>query len=306
MRRPFPVIAIFLAVLLVSCDLMMALQDDGSGYDVYLVSVALNYHGIAEDGISELEGTLNDQRYISQQLEHLCSLSGVGYDAWLVSDGSLTSEGLNGDEDVRRLMRISGGTRTERELAGIGRDTIDDILCDVSRLVDGDDLLVFHYSGHGYAGTGDILLPGDGYGVAYPLDDLAAVIERVPCNRFIFMDSCYSGNIVDVTLDDVRTGLDNLFTRYDLPDSRTWYSASCQVDEESFTDMTGYPVPLGAHSAGLLKALGFDIMALEPGRPEDDVLTINTVLERTTTGYDDRQHSTSTSGTRDLVLFRFD
>ena len=64
-------------------------------------------------------------------------------------------------------------------------------------------------------------------------------------------------------------------------------------------------MPFGAHSAGILKALGFDIMSLRPDRPDEDVLTMNMMLDMARTEYRS-QHSSSTSGTRDLVLFRFD
>lgn len=304
MRRVFlSIIVLVMLLVLSACDLVMSLGKESEDYDVYLVSVACNYRNTL--GVGELEGTLNDQMFLSAQLAHLSSLAGVDYRAWLIRDGSVGEDGLNRDDKESHLVRIHGSSKTSTVIDQVDRDGIDKVIDEVASLVDGDDLLVFHYSGHGYEGTGDLFLPCTCRGYRYPLDELASRLETIPCNRLIILDSCYSGNIVDESLDDDRRGLENLFTRYEIPASRTWYSAASQDDEESYTDDESYPVPFGAHSAGILKALGFDIMSLRPDRPDEDVLTMNMMLDMARTEYRS-QHSSSTSGTRDLVLFRFD
>ena len=304
MRRVFlSIIVLVMLLVLSACDLVMSLGQESEDYDVYLVSVACNYRNTPVVG--ELEGTLNDQMFLSAQLAHLSSLAGVDYRAWLIRDGSVGEDGLNRDDKESHLVRIHGSSKTSTVIDQVDRDGIDKVIDEVASLVDGDDLLVFHYSGHGYEGTGDLFLPCTCRGYRYPLDELASRLETIPCNRLIVLDSCYSGNIVDESLDDDRRGLENLFTRYEIPASRTWYSAASQDDEESYTDDESYPVPFGAHSAGILKALGFDIMSLRPARPDEDVLTMNMMLDMARTEYRS-QHSSSTSGTRDLVLFRFD
>lgn len=304
MRRVFlSIIVLVMLLVLSACDLVMSLGKESEDYDVYLVSVACNYRNTPEAG--ELEGTLNDQMFLSAQLAHLSSLAGVDYRAWLIRDGSVGEDGLNRDDKESHLVRIHGSSKTSTVIDQVDRDAIDKVIDEVASLVDGDDLVVFHYSGHGYEGTGDLFLPCTCRGYRYPLDELASRLETIPCNRLIVLDSCYSGNIVDESLDDDRRGLENLFTRYEIPASRTWYSAASQDDEESYTDDESYPVPFGAHSAGILKALGFDIMSLCPARPDEDVLTMNMMLDMARTEYRS-QHSSSTSGTRDLVLFRFD
>ena len=304
MRRVFlSIIVLVILLVLSACDLVMSLGQESENYDVYLVSVACNYRNTPVVG--ELEGTLNDQMFLSAQLAHLSSLAGVDYRAWLIRDGSVGEDGLNRDDKESHLVRIHGSSKTSTVIDQVDRDGIDKVIDEVASLVDGDDLLVFHYSGHGYEGTGDLFLPCTCRGYRYPLDELASRLETIPCNRLIVLDSCYSGNIVDESLDDDRRGLENLFTRYEIPASRTWYSAASQDDEESYTDDESYPVPFGAHSAGILKALGFDIMSLRPARPDEDVLTMNMMLDMARTEYRS-QHSSSTSGTRDLVLFRFD
>ena len=304
MRRVFlSIIVLVMLLVLSACDLVMSLGKESEDYDVYLVSVACNYRNTL--GAGELEGTLNDQMFLSAQLAHLSSLAGVDYRAWLIRDGSVGEDGLNRDDKESHLVRIHGSSKTSTVIDQVDRDGIDKVIDEVASLVDGDDLLVFHYSGHGYEGTGDLLLSYTCRGYRYPLDELVSRLETIPCNRLIILDSCYSGNIVDESLDDDRRGLENLFTRYEIPASRTWYSAASQDDEESYTDDESYPVPFGAHSAGILKALGFDIMSLRPDRPDEDVLTMNMMLDMARTEYRS-QHSSSTSGTRDLVLFRFD
>ena len=304
MRRVFlSIIVIVMLLVLSACDLVMSLGQESENYDVYLVSVACNYRNTP--GAGELEGTLNDQMFLSAQLSHLSSLAGVDYRAWLLRDGSVGEDGLNRDDKESHLVRIHGSSKTSTVIDQVDRDGIDKVIDEVASLVDGDDLVVFHYSGHGYEGTGDLFLPCTCREYRYPLDELASRLETIPCNRLIVLDSCYSGNIVDESLDDDRRGLENLFTRYEIPASRTWYSAASQDDEESYTDDESYPVPFGAHSAGILKALGFDIMSLRPDRPDEDVLTMNMMLDMARTEYRS-QHSSSTSGTRDLVLFRFD
>lgn len=304
MRRVLlSIIVLVMLLVLSACDLVMSLGKESEDYDVYLVSVACNYRNTL--GAGELEGTLNDQMFLSAQLAQLSSLAGVDYRAWLIRDGSVGEDGLNRDDKESHLVRIHGSSKTSTVIDQVDRDGIDKVIDEVASLVDGDDLLVFHYSGHGYEGTGDLFLPCTCRGSRYPLDELASRLETIPCNRLIVLDSCYSGNIVDESLDDDRRGLENLFTRYEIPASRTWYSAASQDDEESYTDDESYPVPFGAHSAGILKALGFDIMSLRPARPDEDVLTMNMMLDMARTEYRS-QHSSSTSGTRDLVLFRFD
>lgn len=304
MRRVLlSIIVLVMLLVLSACDLVMSLGKESEDYDVYLVSVACNYRNTL--GAGELEGTLNDQMFLSAQLAQLSSLAGVDYRAWLIRDGSVGEDGLNRDDKESHLVRIHGSSKTSTVIDQVDRDGIDKVIDEVASLVDGDDLVVFHYSGHGYEGTGDLFLPCTCRGYRYPLDELASRLETIPCNRLIVLDSCYSGNIVDESLDDDRRGLENLFTRYEIPASRTWYSAASQDDEESYTDDESYPVPFGAHSAGILKALGFDIMSLRPDRPDEDVLTMNMMLDMARTEYRS-QHSSSTSGTRDLVLFRFD
>ena len=305
MRRVFlSIIVLVMLLVLSACDLVMSLGKESEDYDVYLVSVACNYRN-TPPVVGELEGTLNDQMFLSAQLAHLSSLAGVDYRAWLIRDGSVGEDGLNRDDKESHLVRIHGSSKTSTVIDQVDRDGIDKVIDEVASLVDGDDLVVFHYSGHGYEGTGDLFLPCTCRGYRYPLDELASRLETIPCNRLIVLDSCYSGNIVDESMDDDRRGLENLFTRYEIPASRTWYSAASQDDEESYTDDESYPVPFGAHSAGILKALGFDIMSLRPDRPDEDVLTMNMMLDMARTEYRS-QHSSSTSGTRDMVLFRFD
>ena len=111
MRRVFlSIIVLVMLLVLSACDLVMSLGKESEDYDVYLVSVACNYRNTPRAG--ELEGTLNDQMFLSAQLAHLSSLAGVDYRAWLIRDGSVGEDGLNRDDKESHLVRIHGSSKT--------------------------------------------------------------------------------------------------------------------------------------------------------------------------------------------------
>ncbi|HAL87725.1 MAG TPA: hypothetical protein DFH97_01980 [Clostridiales bacterium] len=73
----------------------------------------------------------------------------------------------------------------------------DEILSSISRAFRGaknSDVSLFYYSGHGAGKTGD-LIGADWYGVSFKR--LRAELDKIPGDKIVILDSCYSGNAIN-------------------------------------------------------------------------------------------------------------
>lgn len=304
MKRILLLISILTAVL-ISCTLSTtpAMRPN----DVYFLSVACAYIG-DYNGARELEGTLNDQTFLDRQLEYLASQSDSSYHAYLLQNG--TVDGSLQNESDRNLITVKqdGTVITQNDIAPEDfiagfRETVSLIASEA----EADDVLIFHYSGHGNNDGGLCLPDGSGGYSVLSLSELVSLLGEIRCGgRLVMLDSCYSGNIVTDSDTDSRQSLADLFSPYEGSVSSFWFSAASSSDELSWSaDFNG--VDLGIHTARVLNALGFDLTSMTAGRRDPDYVSFNRIISRLAAVEvpGRTQHYTSSESIRDLVIFNF-
>lgn len=303
MKRILLLISILTAVL-ISCTLSTtpAMRPN----DVYFLSVACAYIG-DYNGARELEGTLNDQTFLDRQLEYLASQSDSSYHAYLLQNG--TVDGSLQNESDRNLITVKqdGTVITQNDIApedfiASFRETVSLIASEA----EADDVLIFHYSGHGNDDGGLCLPDGSGRYSVLSLSELVSLLGEVKCGRLVMLDSCYSGNIVTDSDTDSRQSLADLFSPYEGSVSGFWFSAASSSGELSWSaDFNG--VDLGIHTARVLNALGFDLTSMSAGRRDPDYVSFNRIISRLAAVEvpGRTQHCTSSESIRDLVIFNF-
>lgn len=293
MKRLFAIV-LTLVLLLTSCDIAQSARREKA--DVHFLSLALKYEGGMKLGekswASELRGTLTDQRMLDEEFEHLALVSGTDYESILIT---------NGDGGVNTIDR-NGNIEVIKPEDFVSQ--FEAVLEDFAESLGEDDILIFHYSGHGAEGGDPVLPSGDGLATLYPLERLTGLFDRIGAKKFLILDSCYSGSIVPQDEKDPRKDFAGLMEKYDLPDSDTWYSAASQSYEPSYTvEVDG--LDIGNHTLRILEALGYDFDAMRPAWNGRRLVTVNSILSSLSERGYQYQHPDGSLGTKDLVLFRF-
>ncbi len=157
------------ALLLFSCD------NPVKGGKTVLVSVALDYR--EEESIANaLKNTINDQKGITSEIYLLTSLTNDEYEEHIFthSNGVMTINGKKEAWDKDILLSTIESLDTTS-----------------------NDLIIFHYSGHG-TNNGNLVLSytADGMVTIDP-DELLSAFMKIEGKKCIFLDSCYSGVFVE-------------------------------------------------------------------------------------------------------------
>lgn len=110
-----------------------------------------------------------------------------------------------------------------------------------------DDLTIVYYSGHGKDGTHPMVLDrrvGSGpHTLVLPsTQDILAALDRIPGDKLLLLDSCYSGGVVDAWDGGLEHHIASYFS--DHGSSRIFLLAACREDELSYADAPDG----GAHS----------------------------------------------------------
>ena len=248
MRRMLPLLLI-ITLLLPSCEME---KKEGK---VVFISAAIDYG--APDGINALDNPPEDQRVLSAQLEALAIASGEIYEEYLFLE-------KNGQRSVN------------------GKEygwNHDDILAAISSLdTVRDDLIIFHYSGHGDE-DGSLVTDMD---TAFRLspERILDALEGTDGMKCLFLDSCYSGNFIeeqgwmhDGELFDDKNLVSESFINSLLPslmmtlnaakreESSIWVLSAATAKQSSFDSWdAGHPGQenFGAFTYYLASALGYD------------------------------------------------
>ncbi len=251
MRKLFIITAL---VLITACS------NDIPRSEVIFISVAASYG--KEGEMNYLANPPGDQRALSEQMAYMTERRELPY-----------TEHIFLERDGR--MSVSG------EEKDWGRHDILDLL---ETLEAGpDDLLIFHYSGHGDT-NGSLVMPDGG---KLTPDELLYALRKVPGFKCAFIDSCYSGRFVRDTgsltsgerftdgklvsesfINAMLPSLKMLFTAGCPANDRMWIlsaATSGQLSYDSWDDGRDRQNEFGAFSYYLLKALGYRMDEGTPG-----------------------------------------
>lgn len=261
-------IAIAIALLLSAC------APYTQETETIFISVAASYG--KEGEVNYLANPPGDQRALSEQLSYIASRKGIPYREYLF----LEADGR---------MSISGDERPW------GRK---DILTLLETLeADEQNLIIFHYAGHGDQ-NGSFVMPD---GTRLNPDDLLYRLRRIPGMKCAFIDSCYSGRFIanDTALmngelfDDgqlvsetfanmLMPSLKLFFTITEPSYWNTWVLTAASTDQLSYDSWDeGYDRQdeFGAFTYYLLKALGYRMDSGTPALP-DGRITFYTIYDR--------------------------
>lgn len=245
-------------LMLTGCELIT--PEDTSPRNIYLVSVALNYEST---GINTLKCTLNDQKAICDEFQYIADECGYPLTTLVITQrGSNYSVSLNGD--AVKTEPFSKTTMIK-----------EDVLSRLHKLaagLDRNDLLVFHYSGHGLDGTGELVLNKKDYSkdntrnnlVMVTSEDLNQAVKDTDGIKFFVLDSCYSGVYADaLTPVNPSSPFRDFFT-LDSPNENIFVLTGASSEEQSWESGV-----YGNMTLCLLLSLGYDTVNKVPALATD-------------------------------------
>ncbi len=251
-----------LLILLSSCELMI--PNNKSDRNVYLVSLALEYYSN-----NKLLGTLNDQKGINDEVEYLCHNNSYPLNYTLITQEANTIKVKN--NDVENDYDYIIGTHTT-----IIKDTLLNTLKSYASKMDDNDLLLFHYSGHGYNDGNlvyDIISKNVGLNLYFiTIDEIYNAIKDSKGIKLLLIDSCYSGNFYDqLTSEKDNNSFNNIFENPSV-NNNIFILSGARSDEKSYewpnkddySDGITYPI-LGDMTRLFLRRLGYDDVNMKPG-----------------------------------------
>lgn len=251
-------------ILLSSCELM--LPNNKTDRNVYLVSLALEYYSS-----NKLYGTLNDQKGIHEEVEFLCNNNSYPLNYTLITQEANKIKVNNNNVEKKEYDYIIGTHST------IIKDTLLNTLKTYASKMDDNDLLLFHYSGHGYD-DGNLV-----YDIIYKsymkldlyfitIDEIYNAIKDSKGIKFLIIDSCFSGNLYDqLTSEKDNNSFNNIFENPSV-NNNIFILSGARSDEKSYewpnkddySDGITYPI-LGDMTRLFLRRLGYDDIKMKPG-----------------------------------------
>lgn len=295
-------VLLIISVISLLCSCSLAIEDKGE-QDIYFFSCAANYYGT----INALDGPVNDQNFLYDQIRFLCMESGKKMNAVLVTQGTVDDEYMNSSGAISKTIYASDSGENTEPIEGTSFiDLFTQELEYFLTLPDSDDILIFQYSGHGYEDSGDFCLPdGD-----FTLKRLSQMLGMNDCFQFIILDSCFSGNAAGYpsVLDrqSFSDSLKSLFSEENVKTQKTFILTGSQMDESSYSWDQPDGIWLGLLTRNLLDVLGFDFESVSPALPQMSVITVNTIIKYCMTqDYHNWQHPQNSYTFSDFILFEF-
>lgn len=244
-------------LMLTGCELIT--PEHPSPRSIYLVSVALNYEST---GINTLKCTLNDQKAICDEFQYIADECGYPLTSVVITqNGRNYSVRLN--SDVKPETFSSATTIKEDVLSW---------LHELAAGLDRNDLLVFHYSGHGLDGTGELVLNKKDYSkdntrnnlVMVTSEDLYQAVKDTDGIKFFVLDSCYSGVYADaLTPVNPSSPFRDFFT-LDSPNENIFVLTGASSEEQSWESGV-----YGNMTLCLLLSFGYDTVNRLPALATD-------------------------------------
>ena len=245
-------------LMLTGCELIT--PEDTSPRNIYLVSVALNYEST---GINTLKCTLNDQKAICDEFQYIADECGYPLTSVVITQ--------NGRNYTVRLNGYAIKTETFSEATMIKEDVLS-WLHELAAGLDRNDLLVFHYSGHGVDVTGELVLNKKDYSkdntrnnlVMVTSEDLYEAVKDTDGTKLFVLDSCYSGVYADaLTPVNPSSPFRDFFT-LDSPNENIFVLTGASSDEKSWESGV-----YGNMTLCLLLSLGYDTVNRVPALATD-------------------------------------
>ena len=245
-------------LMLTGCELIT--PEHPSPRSIYLVSVALNYEST---GINTLKCTLNDQKAICDEFQYIADECGYPLTSVVITQ--------NGRNYTVRLNGDAIKTETFSEATMIKEDVLS-WLHELAAGLDRNDLLVFHYSGHGLDGTGELVLNKKDYSkdntrnnlVMVTSEDLNQAVKDTDGIKFFVLDSCYSGVYADaLTPVNPSSPFRDFFTLYS-PNENIFVLTGASSEEQSWESGV-----YGNMTLCLLLSLGYDTVNKVPALATD-------------------------------------
>ena len=254
------ILTLILSILMLTgCELIT--PEHPSPRNIYLVSVALDYKSMPK--IRNLDCTLNDQAAICDEFQYIAD----------ECDYPLTSVVItqNGRNYSVRLNGYAIKTETFSEATMIKEDVLS-WLHELAAGLDRNDLLVFHYSGHGLDGTGELALnqtdhsarPERNNLILVNSEDLYQAVKDTDGIKFFVLDSCYSGVYADaLTPVNPSSPFRDFFT-LDSPNENIFVLTGASSEEQSWESGV-----YGNMTLCLLLSLGYDTVNKVPALATD-------------------------------------
>lgn len=245
-------------IILTGCELIT--PEHPSPRNIYLVSVALNYEST---GINTLKCTLNDQKAICDEFQYIADECGYPLTSVVITqNGRNYSVRLN--SDAIKPETFSSATTIKEDVLSW--------LHELAAGLDRNDLLVFHYSGHGLDVTGELVLNKKDYSkdntrnnlVMVTSEDLYEAVKDTDGTKLFVLDSCYSGVYADaLTPVNPSSPFRDFFT-LDSPNENIFVLTGASSDEKSWESGV-----YGNMTLCLLISLGYDTVNKVPALATD-------------------------------------
>ena len=247
-------------LMLTGCELIT--PEDTSPRNIYLVSVALNYEST---GINTLKCTLNDQKAICDEFQYIADECGYPLTSVVITqNGRNYSVPLNVNGDAIKTKTFSSATTIKEDVLSW--------LHELAAGLDRNDLLVFHYSGHGVDVTGELVLNKKDYSkdntrnnlVMVTSEDLYEAVKDTDGTKLFVLDSCYSGVYADaLTPVNPSSPFRDFFT-LDSPNENIFVLTGASSEEQSWESGV-----YGNMTLCLLLSLGYDTVNRVPALATD-------------------------------------
>ena len=240
--KKFLIVLLTILLLLTSCEIIT--KQNKSQRNVYLISLALNYSTTSYG----LNCTINDQSAIFDEIKYLSNSTSSPFSYYL-----LTEDGNN--------LRINENGKIENETIDFTKPSnrIKDLLLsklsNFSSIIDENDLLIFHYSGHG-DNDGSLVYhlrtsPFKKYIIS--TEEISNSIKGNKGIKLLVLDSCYSGAFYDeISSEYNKNSINYLF---EAPQSRrNIFALTAASSTEEAWEEDGF----GRLSKCFLEALGYN------------------------------------------------
>ena len=311
------------ATLFTSCELFT----HGSGKRVRLVSVALDY---ANTDVSVLNGTINDQSALLNQLIFLSECEGTPFSATCFTEEGDECSVTMYDEDLEGQMHIFYDSYSRSTLKNLVVTKLEEMAKD-SR--DGD-LTIFYYAGHGvsvkereanirylkgamvlgeinFTSVGDWRTASENLAIMLSLSELRRLISNFKGESVIILDSCYSGYIVEddkgITNEkEYKEAFDSLFSISSVKERKMWQLTAAREDELSYEEGGIEELAHGRFTKAILKSMGyrFGIDYETPGVPESRTVSLSGLWDYASKELKYRNQTPQASQSAlDLILF---
>ena len=294
MAKKYLIFCLLVCLLLGSCEFVTQEQSDSAGA-VHALLVGLSYDGT---DYNTLSGTIPDVVSMDKTLFRLCSDTQREYLPVLMEqDSSYNNPSVETFPTKAHVL-----------------EQVDYLKSNAAD----NDLTIFFYSGHGLPSTDTekngalCLINSKNKLECLYLPDLLDKINAIPGKKLIILDSCYSGNLVDLygvtACTDISTS--DIFASYFSDASYGLTDLFLMTASTSETISYDNDHGHGSFSLALLQALGWesDDTIKTAVALLDDKITIDSlyayVLENC--NYRLFQHVTVNGTADDLVLFSYD